>query len=78
MKSFFSADILRNLHNWWISPTFYEQFFRMKVFRKAFLYLQFMFVIFWYRKIGKKAARNMLVKLANKLREKKVDNFNPQ
>ena len=35
----------------------------MKVFGAAFLYLEFVFVNFWCKEIGKKAARKMLVKL---------------
>ena len=46
-----------------ISPTFYEQLFRMKVFRAAFLYLRLRFVFFWQKQIGEKVARKMLVKL---------------
>ncbi len=37
-----------------ISPTFYEQFFCTKVFCAAFFYLQFGFVNFWQKNIGKK------------------------
>ena len=46
-----------------ISPTFYEQLFRRKVFWAAFLYLRLRFVFFWQKEIGKKAACKMLVKL---------------
>jgi hypothetical protein len=46
-----------------ISPTFHEQLFNANVFFKAFLYLQFGFVIFWQKNIGAKAARKTLVKL---------------
>ena len=35
----------------------------MKVFCKAFLYLQFVFVFFWHKEIGEKAGREMLVKV---------------
>ena len=35
----------------------------MKVFCEDFLYLQLVFVIFWQKKIGEKAAPKMLVKL---------------
>jgi len=41
-----------------ISPSFYEQLFYTKVlFSVAYMYLQFYFVMFWHKKIGKKAAR---------------------
>jgi len=46
-----------------ISPTFYEQLLHTKVICKAFMYLQFGFVICWQKEIGAKAARKMLVKL---------------
>ncbi len=46
-----------------ISPIFYEQLFRTKVFRAALMYLQFGFVIFWQKDFGAKAAHKMLVKL---------------
>jgi hypothetical protein len=46
-----------------ISPIFYEQLFRMKVFCAAFMCLQFGFVIFWQKDFGAKAAHKMLVKL---------------
>jgi len=46
-----------------ISPTFYEQLFHMKGFFKAFMCLQLEFVIFWQKKIDRKAAHKMLVKL---------------
>jgi hypothetical protein len=46
-----------------ISPIFYEQLFRMKVFCAAFMCLQFGFVIFWGKDFGAKAAHKMLVKL---------------
>jgi len=54
---------------WWkwlllsISPIFYDQLFRTKVFHATFMYLQFGFVIFWRKDFGKKAAHKMLVKL---------------
>ena len=35
-----------------ISPTFYEQLFCMKLFFEAFLYFQFVFVIFRLKEIG--------------------------
>ena len=46
-----------------ISPTFYEQLFRMKVFWAAFLYLHCRFKLFWRLEIGAKAACKMLAKL---------------
>ena len=46
-----------------ISQTFYAQRFCKQVFCADFLYLQFVFVIFWQKKIGKKASHKMLVKL---------------
>ncbi len=46
-----------------ISPIFYEQLFRTKVFCAAFTCLQFGFVIFWRKIFGAKAAHKMLVKL---------------
>ena len=45
------------------SPTFYKQIFCTKVFWSAFMNLQFGFVIFWGKDIGKKGACKMLVKL---------------
>jgi len=45
-----------------MSPTFYEQLFRKKVFFKAFLYLQFGIVFSWRKNIGSKTARKTLVK----------------
>ena len=55
---------------WSISPTFYAQLFRKKVFCAAFLYLHFRFVSFWHMKIGAKAACKMLVKLTPGERKK--------
>jgi len=46
-----------------ISPIFYEQLLRTKVFCTAFLCLQFGFEIFWQKDFGVKAAHKMLVKL---------------
>jgi hypothetical protein len=46
-----------------ISPIFYEQLFRAKVFCAAFMFLQFGFAIFWQKDFGAKAAHKMLVKL---------------
>ncbi len=46
-----------------ISPIFYEQLFRTKVFCAAFMCLQFGFVIFGRKDFGAKAAHKMLVKL---------------
>jgi len=46
-----------------ISSTFYEQLFYTKVFFKAFLKLQFGFVIFCWKNISAKAARKILLKL---------------
>ncbi len=46
-----------------ISPIFYEQLFRTKVFCAAFLCLQFGLVIFGQKDLGAKAAHKMLVKL---------------
>jgi hypothetical protein len=50
-------------HQGSISPTLYARLFRTKVLRKAFLYLDLSFVLFWRKNIGAKAACNMLVKL---------------
>ncbi len=50
-----------------VSPTFYEQLFRMKVFCVAFMCLQFGFVFFWRKDLGTKAAHKMLVKLTASL-----------
>jgi hypothetical protein len=36
-----------------MSPTFYDQLFQTKVFRAAFLYIQFVFVVFKQKKIVK-------------------------
>ena len=44
-----------------ISPIFYEQLFCTKVFCAAFLCLQLVFVIFWWKDFGAKAAHKMLV-----------------
>jgi hypothetical protein len=46
-----------------ISPIFYEQLFRTKVFCAAFMCLQFGFVIFRRKDFGAKGAHRMLVKL---------------
>jgi len=46
-----------------ISKAFYVQLFWSKVFRAAFLYLQFGFVIFSQKNIGAKAPCKMLMKL---------------
>jgi hypothetical protein len=46
-----------------ISPKFYEQLFRTKVFCTVFLYLQLGFVISLQKFIGKKAVSKMLAKL---------------
>jgi hypothetical protein len=47
-----------------ISPIFFEELFRTKVFCAAFMCLQFGFVIFWQKDFGAKAAhKKMLVKL---------------
>ena len=48
-----------------ISATFYKQLFCTKAFCAAFLYLQFVFVIFWQKEIGAKAACKVLVKLTS-------------
>ena len=45
-----------------ISPTFYEQLFRTKDLRAAFLYLHCRFKLFRRKEIGAKAACKMLVK----------------
>ena len=45
-----------------ISPTFYRQLYCTELFFESFLYLQFVFVTFWWKEISKKAARKMLVK----------------
>jgi hypothetical protein len=50
-----------------ILPTIYKQLFCTKVFCADFLFLQFVFVIFWQKKIGEKTAREMLVKLTKGL-----------
>ncbi len=49
-----------------ISPTFYVRLFRTKVLRKAYLRLNFRFVLFWHENIGRKAALKMLAKLTPK------------
>jgi len=46
-----------------ILSTFYLQLFHIKVYFEAFLWLQFGFVIFCCKNIGKKAARKLLMKL---------------
>jgi hypothetical protein len=47
-----------------ISPTFYEQLLRMKVYCASFMQLQFVFVIFfWPKDFGAKVADKILVKL---------------
>jgi hypothetical protein len=46
-----------------ISPIFYKQLIRTKVFCAALMCLQFGFVIFWRKDYGAKAALKMLVKL---------------
>ncbi len=46
-----------------ISPTFYKQLFQNKVFFKAFIRLQFDFVIFYQNNIDAKAAFKMLLNL---------------
>ncbi len=46
-----------------ILSTFYQKNFCTKVFRAAFLQLQFCFVIFWCKNICAKAALKMLLKL---------------
>ena len=48
-----------------VSPTFYEQLIHKKMFCSVFMYVQFVFVIFWQKKIGEKAAQKLLVKLTN-------------
>jgi len=48
-----------------ISPIFYEQLFRMKVFSTALMCLQFGFVIFWQKDFCAKAADKMVVKLTD-------------
>ncbi len=58
-----------NIKCWWnwlqvsISTKFYKQLFHTKVFCSAFLYLQFGFVIIFWKNIGAKVAHKMLVKL---------------
>ena len=42
----------------------------MEVFRTAFLFLQFVFVIFWQKKIGEKGAHTKLVKVTEGGRKK--------
>ncbi len=46
-----------------ISPIFYKQLFHTKVNCAPFMCLQFVFVIFWWKDFGAKAAHKMLVKL---------------
>jgi hypothetical protein len=46
-----------------ISPIFYEQIYHTKKFCAAFMCLQFVFVMFWQKDFGRKAANKMLVKL---------------
>ncbi len=46
-----------------ILPTFYEQLFRKKVILETFPYLKCGFIPLWRKKIGRKAALKMLVKL---------------
>ena len=46
-----------------ISPKFYKQLFRTKMFFKVSTWLWFGFVIFWQKEFGAKAAHKMLVKL---------------
>ena len=46
-----------------ISSTFFEHLFCTNVLRATFLYLQFVFLFFWSKKIVKKVACKMLVKL---------------
>jgi hypothetical protein len=50
-----------------ILPTFYEQLFLTKVKQGAFLYLQFRLKHFWFKGIGRKTTRKMLVKLTRGL-----------
>ena len=57
-----------------ISPTFYEQLFRTKDFRAAFLYLHCRFKLFRRKEIGAKAAHKMLVKLTPGLTMKQTKN----
>jgi hypothetical protein len=52
-----------------ISPTFKEQLILTKVKQAAFLYQQFMFKQFWYKEIGRKAARKMLVNLTTEVKQ---------
>jgi len=47
-----------------ISPTFYAKLFCTNLVCKAFLYVQFDFVIFWQKNISAKVLRKILVKLA--------------
>ena len=56
------------LHQVSISPTFYQQLFRTKLFWAAFLYLRLRFVFFWRKDISAKAACKMLVKLTTRCR----------
>jgi hypothetical protein len=44
-----------------MSPTFYERLFHTKMFLAAIQLLEFGFVIFWHKDIGKKVALKMLV-----------------
>jgi hypothetical protein len=46
-----------------ISPIFYKQLFRTKVFCAAFMCLQFGFIIFGQKDFSAKAAHKMLAKL---------------
>jgi hypothetical protein len=46
-----------------ISSIIYEQIFCTKVFGRAFMCLQFGFVIFWQKDFSTKAANKVLVKM---------------
>ena len=46
-----------------ISSTFHQPLSCTKALFAAFLYLQFVFVIFWQKEIGEKAEHKMLMKL---------------
>ncbi len=48
-----------------ILPKFYEQLFRKKVMLEALPYLKRGFIPLWRKKIGRKAALKMLVKLTD-------------
>ncbi len=60
----FNTEFGRSIGQVSISPAFYEQLFVQLGFAQLFSYLQFGFVIFWWKNIGAIAAHNFFVKLA--------------